>query len=226
MALCSVAVPLFAFAAPPPSRLCSSAVQAVEEQARRQALEVAVECRREEANTPENEAALVTVAQALSSLRTGPMQIVLRVQSRGARPTLTALTVDLRVRSQAWLISKDLSAGERVQAADLIQQSYEWPAGVAPQVARADRPQGRTKHAIRGGMPVTQSDLMSDQEVSRGEAVTALVLQGELSLSLPARVTRNAKVGEPVQAQLEGRRDVVEGVLVDVGTVLVGARIQ
>jgi flagella basal body P-ring formation protein FlgA len=206
--------------------LCQAAVQAVEEQARQQDLSITVACRRDGVGKPIESAASVSVIKHVPPLRTGPIQVVLRVQSLGARPMQLAQTLDLRVRSQVWQLNKDVVNGDRVRASDVVLQAYEWPAGVAPRVAGTDAPTGRARQALRAGQPIAQNDLLSDQELSRGEAVTVLIQEGRLSLQVPARVTTDARVGTPVRAQLDGRREVVEGVLVDASTVLVGARNQ
>jgi flagella basal body P-ring formation protein FlgA len=221
------ATPLQALAGPAlASRLCAAAVQAVEEQAGRTALSVTAACRHDEASSRAEETVSVAVVRPPSSLRTGPTLMVMRVQPKGADPVLIALGLDLRVYSQAWLSKRDILQGEHVRESDLVRQAFEWPAGVTPQVAGTDSPSGRARHAVRAGQPVAQADLLSDQDLSRGEAVTVLIQEGELSLRVPARVTADAKVGGQVRAQLHGRRDVVEGVLVDADTVLVGTRSQ
>ena len=223
---CSLVSPGALAASQAPTQLCEVAVQAVEEQARQQDLSITAECRRDGVGKPIEAAAWISVVKRAQPLRTGPMQVVLRVQSPGVRPMQLAQTLDVRVRSQVWLINKDLLNGDLVRASDVVRETYEWPAGVAPRVAGVDAPTGRVRQALRAGQPIAQNDLLSDQELSRGDAVTVLIQEGRLSLQVPARVTTDARVGESVRAQLNGRREVVEGVLVDASTVRVGVRNQ
>jgi hypothetical protein len=149
----------------------------------------------------------------------GRVAVLLRVDGRPVREL--AVPIVLSVRSMAWIARRALDAREMVTAAVLESRAIDWPIGTEAAAAMAVAPQGRTRVALQAGDIVVGSRLAPPSERWQGDTVTLALQSGRVSLEMPAVLAADAQVGRVARVQPKGRRETLQGVLVDASTVLV-----
>jgi flagella basal body P-ring formation protein FlgA len=169
---------------------------------------------------------LVTGALSWSLLEqpawvSGPGRIALKVVSQGGVARQLAVPVALSISSMAWIARRDLAAGTVVSASDVEWREHRWPIGAAAFASDAIPQGGRAKQAIRAGDVVIGARLVPRGELLQGDAVTAALRTSGVTIELPAMLVADARVGGNARVQLKGRRQTLQGVLVDPSTVIV-----
>lgn len=196
-------------------RLCLEARLDAERVAQARGLQVEARCRTM-ARQPGSAAGVVGQGwPAGQALRSGPVAWPVRVQG-GA---LLRVPLSLSWTGPAWVSERALAAGSSLRAADLRQVQLRWPEGQAVELAGAQAPSGRLRHALRAGEAITAAALLPADLLQRGDAVTLLLRDGALELRLPAQLSAPARVGETVRVQAQGRTELVQGRLTDAQTV-------
>lgn len=203
---------------------CQLAAAAVQQHAQALGMQAAVQCRGQgiyQQAWPDAEALPQPLADR--PLASGPLNWpVERHVATGAR---RILQVPLQVQWTApvWTLTRALPASQVLGADDLRIETMTWPAGVPLTLARAgQRPAGRLPHAMPAGAPLNLNTLLPADLLARGEAVTAIVGEGAISLQRPARLLDAARPGTDVRIQLQGQAAVLQGRLDAERTVWVG----
>lgn len=203
--------------------LCDVAIEAVVVQAARHGLQAEVSCRPfvvRNAGSFQN--ATIADASPGAALRTGPTQWLLQVSAPGRPAFVQAVPVLIEISSKAWRLNRDVKAGELVRAEDQALSQVRWPIGSTPVPAGDAVSQGRARRALAKGALLDERSVLPQDEVARGDAVTVLVQQGDLSVRLPALVLKPARVGGVTLFQLSGRTQVLSGRLLTLTTATVG----
>ena len=201
--------------------VCSAARQAVRAEAVKRGLDATVDCPNAVAlDVPGGPIAWALVTERINWV-SGATRVVLRaVGDADSVPRDLAVPVVLTLASKAWVARRQLAVGEAISENDVEWRDVRWPTGVSPQPA-ASAPTGRARTVIRAGDVVVASRLTPSGERLQGDAVTVAFRTEGFVLEMPALLAANAQIGHPARAQLKGRRETIEGVLVDADTVVV-----
>ena len=162
------------------------------------------------------------LAGPLPAIEAGSARFVLTARQPDGAVRRTVLAARLALRSEAWVLQRQVRAGEEISASNLVRTAVDWLPGERHEPAPEKPPLGRARHALRTGQVVEPSHVVDDAGLLSGDAVTALLRQGELVVRMPATLVRPARVGERVLVQLKDRRSTIEGRLVDRHLVDVG----
>lgn len=216
-----------ALAAPVPSEAdvgggscsCAQARDLVMQQARRQGLRAEVQCSLS-VNEPSASCPPATLRSPQPSLRAGPLRVVVRSTATDGAAHERSVALRLGLRSQAWVAVSPIAVGEPLNPALLEQREVAWPNGVPPPPLVAQPPEGRARRALRAGEPVLPEALLLPTERRQGDPVEIVIREGAVSIAMPGVLVRDASVGQPTRAQIRGRREVLDGQLIDLHTVV------
>jgi flagella basal body P-ring formation protein FlgA len=217
------ALPLVSPRAVPAEEVCATTRDLVQRAATARGLSAEVQC-------PQARAVDVRTASPRWSLgdegrmawRSGPARVVLRLQGEGMPDRDIGVPVTLSLASRAWVARHDLRAGDAVTAQALeLREDHAWPVGATPEPAGTTVPSGRAKAPIKAGDAVLAGQLTQPRQRMQGDAVTVALRAPNLTLEVPAVLVGHAQIGQPARVQLQGRRDTLQGVLVDGATVVV-----
>jgi flagella basal body P-ring formation protein FlgA len=162
------------------------------------------------------------LAEPLPAIEAGPTRFVLATRLPDGSVRRMGLAVRLGLRSEAWVLQRQVRAGEEVSVRDVVRLPVEWMPGERRGGASAVPPMGRARQALREGQVIESSHVADAAGLLPGDAVTALIQQDGLVVRIPAVLVRSARVGERVLVQLKDRRATLEGRLVDRNLVDVG----
>lgn len=151
----------------------------------------------------------------------GPARLKFLVRTQDGHSQTVIVPVVMALSSKAWVAAKDLRAGDAVDASTLEWRDVSWPVGQVFVPPPPQAPAGRTKTTIKAGDIVLANRLVPDTERLQGDPVKVLVRADGITLEMPAVLSANAQVGQVARVQLKGRRDTLEGVLVDASHVIV-----
>lgn len=217
------AVPLAGMHTVPAEEVCATTRDLVQRAAAARGLSAQVQC-------PQARGILVPTAslrwsladEARTAWRPGPARVVLRLQAAGAPERDIGVPVTLSLASRAWVARHDLRAGDAVTAQALeLREDHAWLVGETPEPAATTAPSGRAKAPIKAGDAVHASQLTPPHQRLQGDAVTVALRAQNLTLEMPAVLVSHAQIGQPARVQVQGRRDTLQGVLVDGATVVV-----
>jgi flagella basal body P-ring formation protein FlgA len=151
----------------------------------------------------------------------GAVRLTFQVRTQDGDSQAVTVPVVLALSSKAWVAARDLRPGDAVDASAVEWRDVSWPVGqtfvTPPQLA----PVGRAKTALKSGEIVLASRLVPDTERLQGDAVSVTFRSEGITLEMPAVLSANAQVGQVARVQLKGRRDTLQGVLVDASHVIV-----
>lgn len=205
----------------PPEQVCAAARELITEAASRQGLQAAVECPNARAAEAGPGALSWSLEPHRVAMLAGPSRVVLRLAVNGEAHSALGVPVVLSLRSPAWVARRPFAAGEALHASDTELREVQWPVGARPVAAADAPPSGRARLALKPGDVVSASQLTPPHQALQGDAVKVALRSGAITLEMPAVLASNAQVGQPARVQLKGRHDTLQGVLVDVSTVIV-----
>ena len=217
------AVPLAGTHTVPAEDVCATTRDLVERAAAARGLSAEVQCPQARAiNVPTASLHWSLADEGGMAWRAGPARVVLRLQAEGARERDVGVPVTLSLASKAWVARHDIRSGDAVTAQALeLRENHAWPVGHTPEPAAATAPSGRAKAPIKAGDALRASQLTPPHQRLQGDAVTVALRTPNLTLEVPAVLVSHAQIGQPARVQLQGRRDTLQGVLVDGATVVV-----
>jgi|GEM_PF-4570366 len=221
LTLCFAALPLLAKAGAE-AALCEAALAAARQAAQQRGLQVQLACRSLAA--PRAQAVLrLEAGDPPQPLRAGPLSWPVRVWTATGGSYVQQVPLQGDWWVPAWVAQRTLQAGSRLQAADWRRERVRWPAGRAlPEAAPAEPlSAGRLRQRLLSGEVLRDELLMASDAVLRGERVQILLTQGAIELRLQGLALGDARVGQPLRVQADGRSDVLQGRLVDATTVVV-----
>jgi flagella basal body P-ring formation protein FlgA len=217
------ALPLAGMRTVPAEEVCATTRDLVQRAAAARGLSAQVQCAQARAiNVPTASLHWSLADEGGMVWRPGPARVVLRLQAEGARERDVGVPVTLSLASSAWVARHDLRAGDTVTAQALeLRENHAWPVGHTPEPAATTAPSGRARAPIKAGDAVRASQLTLPQQRLQGDAVTVAFRARNLTVEMPAVLVSHAQIGQPARVQLQGRRDTLQGVLVDGATVVV-----
>lgn len=192
---------------------CDAALAALQRYAQAQGLQVDARCRAAASATAPAPAAVQAVAPRDDwRPRSGPLTWPVRVLGPSGRAQVQHVPLTAVWTAPAWAAARPLPAGALLQPADIERRSLRWPEGrdVTP-ADGAQPPTGRLQHAMRAGEILSPADLLPEDAMQRGDAVTAVLAEGGVEMRLPAQLLAPARVGERVRVQASGRMVALEG---------------
>jgi len=205
--------------------LCAHAVALVEAAAAPAGMQATVRCGALTRPDLDAEASSVSLAGPAPALRTGAATVVLRARpASGGGATLVSVPIEITISSAAWRMLHPVAQGASLSAQDVERVHVEWPAGARPEPVADAPPTGRTRRALRAGELVSPALLAGLEDVARGDLLTVLLREGDLTIRTAGRAVATARPGEIVRAQLEGRQALVQGTLATNRTLIVEAR--
>ena len=205
----------------PAEEVCSVARELLGKEAAKQGLTAEIECPHARPIDAPMGSLEWTFAGSGWAWIAGPSRIVLSLTANGKLHQEVVVPVLLSIGSKAWVSRRAVSAGARIDPNDVGLRDVKWPVGVVPSVAGNTPPTGRTKFAIKAGEVVPTTVLVPSDARLQGDTVMVAVRTGGVTLEMPAVLAGNAQVGHVARVQLKGRRETLEGVLVDASTVVV-----
>lgn len=126
-------------------------------------------------------------------------------------------------RAQALAYARNISAGEIVQAADLVWSDEVIAGPNAP--GNPDAVIGQAaKRPLRGGAAVQSQDLAAPIAVHRDETISVAYEASGISLVLQGKALKDAAMGESVQVLNPQSKKVIEAVVAGPGRAVVGPR--
>lgn len=114
-----------------------------------------------------------------------------------------------------------LPAQHRLQDGDLQVAMQVLPPGFDLPPPATGTLQGLLRRPLPSGALVSESDLLSPDSLPSGHALSVVLRQGSLELRLPGRLVAPARPGSEARVQLQGRREVLQGRVLDAQTLVV-----
>lgn len=217
------AEPPAAMHAVPAEEVCATARDLVVSAAKARGLSAEVRCTQSRAiEVPPGPLHWSLAEEGRMAWRSGPARVVLALRAAGVPGRDIGVPVTLSLGSRAWVARHDLRAGDVVNAQALeLRDDHAWPVGHTPEPAAAMAPSGRARVFIKEGDAVFASQLTLPHQRLQGDAVTVALRTPGLTLQMPGVLVSQAQIGQAVRVQPQGRRDTLQGVLVDGSTVIV-----
>jgi flagella basal body P-ring formation protein FlgA len=127
--------------------------------------------------------------------------------------------------AQALVWSRNIMAGERIQASDL-----EWSdVAVAPYGAPSDPDLAIgmvARRPLRAGLAILASDVQAPKVIKRDDTVSVAFEQGGVALVLQGKAMTDAVAGDVVQVQNPQSKKIIEAVAAGPGRAVVGPRAE
>ncbi len=192
---------------------CLLATAAVQQHAQTLRAQVEVQCRGQGIYLqPLPDAQALAQPRAGRPMASGPQNWPVEIRSTDGTRRTVQVPLQLQWTAPVWVVAHALPAGHALGADDVRIEMQAWPAGVPLTLARAGQPPvGRLPHAMPAGMPLNLNTLLPADLLPRGEAVTAVLGEGAVSLQRPARLLAAARPGAEVRIQLQGQPAVLQG---------------
>ncbi len=194
---------------------CELAMAAVERRAQALGVQVEVHCRGQGAYLqPSRHTAepIQDPAVAAPPMVSGPQGWPLAWRTASGARQAVQVPLNVQWIAPVWTLTRALPAGTLLAPDDVRIETLPWPPGMALTLASpAQRPVGKLARALPAGTPLNLGQLLPADLLPRGEAVTALVGEGAVSLQRPARLLDAARPGDEVRIQLQGQAAVLQG---------------
>jgi flagella basal body P-ring formation protein FlgA len=130
-----------------------------------------------------------------------------------------------RRAASALVWSRNIMAGERIEAADL-----QWSdVAIAPQGAPADPDAAIgmvARRPLRAGSAIMASDVTAPKVIKRDDTVSVAFEQAGVTLVLQGKALADAVAGEPVEIQNLQSKKTIEALAVGPGRAVVGPRAE